>query len=79
MTTFIGTIDRKRYDELPGMEDLKSAGLLRKGQVLGALAESRNEKCAEDEEESALDEADLLNTDFEDRFSGEFAIENEDT
>ncbi|MEC7705179.1 MAG: SMC-Scp complex subunit ScpB, partial [Pseudomonadota bacterium] len=66
-------------DELPGMEELKSAGLLRKGQVLGALPESRNEKGAEDEEESALDEADLLNTDFEDRFSGEFAIENEDT
>ena len=61
------------------MEDLKSAGLLRKGQILGALAESKNEKGAEDKEEIDLDGADLLNTDFEDRFSGEFEIENEDT
>ena len=53
--------------------------MLRKGQVLGGLAESRDEKGAEDEEEGALDEADLLNTDFEDRFLGEFEIENEDT
>ena len=77
--TFLDHFGIKTTDDLPGMEDLKSAGLLRKGQLLGALAESRNEKGAEDEEESALDEADLLNTDFEDRFSGEFAIENEDT
>jgi len=76
---FLDHFGIKTTDDLPGMEDLKSAGLLRKGQVLGALAESRNEKGAEDDEESALDEADLLNTDFEDRFSGEFEIENEDT
>ena len=31
MTTFIGTIDRKRYDELPGLE---GPYLMRSGKVL---------------------------------------------
>ena len=77
--TFLDHFGVKSTDDLPGMEELKSAGLLRKGQVLGALAESGNEKGAEVEEEVALDEADLLNTDFEEQFSGEFKIDNEET
>jgi len=77
--TFLDHFGVKSTDDLPGMEELKSAGLLRKGQVLGALAESGNEKGAEVEEEVALDEADLLNTEFEEQFSGEFKIDNEET
>ena len=77
--TFLDHFGVKSTDDLPGMEELKSAGLLRKGQVLGALAESGNEKGAEVEEEVALDEADLLNTEFEEQFLGEFKIDNEET
>tara|TARA_Y100000589_G_C27048449_1_gene586225 strand:+ start:190 stop:885 length:696 start_codon:yes stop_codon:yes gene_type:complete len=75
--TFLDHFGIKNIDDLPGMEELKSAGLLRKGQVLGALAESENEKGAEVEEGVALDEANLLNTDFEEQFSGECKIDHE--
>ena len=75
--TFLDHFGIKNIDDLPGMEELKSAGLLRKGQVLGALAESGNEKGAEVEEGVALDEANLLNTDFEEQFSGECKIDHE--
>ncbi len=37
---FLDHFGLTRLDELPGLEDLKSAGLLRKGQVLGGLGES---------------------------------------
>ena len=77
--TFLDHFGIKNIDDLPGMEELKSAGLLRKGQVLGALAESGNEKGAEVEEGVALDEANLLNTDFEEQFSGELKIDDEKT
>ena len=61
----------KTTDDLPGIEDLKSAGLLRKGQVLGGLAGSRNEKGAEDEEESDEGEfemPDLVTADDDDAY-----------
>ena len=77
--TFLDHFGIKTTDDLPGIEELRSAGLLRKGQVLGTLTESGNENGVEDEEEVALDEADLLNLDFEDQFSGEFKIDNEET
>ena len=77
--TFLDHFGIKTTDDLPGMEELRSAGLLRKGQVLGALTESENEKGVEDEEEVDIDEAELLNLDFEEQFSGEFKIDNEET
>ena len=77
--TFLDHFGIKTTDDLPGMEELRSAGLLRKGQVLGTLTESGNEKGVEDEEEVDIDEAELLNLDFEEQFSGEFKIDNEET
>ena len=77
--TFLDHFGIKTTDDLPGMEELRSAGLLRKGQVLGMLTESGNEKGVEDEEEVDIDEAELLNLDFEEQFSGEFKIDNEET
>ena len=52
--------------------------MLRKGQILGALSEPRDEKGIEDNEETESEETDLLNADFEEQISGEFEIENED-
>ena len=77
--TFLDHFGIETTDDLPGMEELRSAGLLRKGQVLGTLTESENEKGVEEEEEVDIDEADLLNLDFEEQFSGEFKIDNEET
>ena len=77
--TFLDHFGIETTDDLPGMEELRSAGLLRKGQVLGTLTESGNEKGVEDEEEVDIDEAELLNLDFEEQFSGEFKIDNEET
>ena len=77
--TFLDHFGIETTDDLPGMEELRSAGLLRKGQVLGTLTESENEKGVEDEEELDIDEAELLNLDFEEQFSGEFKIDNEET
>jgi hypothetical protein len=64
---------------LPGMDELKSAGLLRKGQILGEFGEVGNEQSAVDEGDAVLDEADLLSTDFGEQFSSEFETGNEDT
>ena len=77
--TFLDHFGIETTDDLPGMEELRSAGLLRKGQVLGMLTESGSEKGVEDEEEVDIDEAELLNLDFEEQFSGEFKIDNEET
>ena len=77
--TFLDHFGIETTDDLPGMEELRSAGLLRKGQVLGMLTESGSEKGVEEEEEVDIDEAELLNLDFEEQFSGEFKIDNEET
>lgn len=77
--TFLDHFGIKTTDDLPGMEELRSAGLLRKGQVLGMLTESGSEKGVEEEEEVDIDEAELLNLDFEEQFSGELKIDNEET
>ena len=58
---FLDHFDLEGIDALPGMEDLKSAGLLRKGIVLGGLGEG-----AEAEEEEAIgSDEDLLETAFD--------------
>ena len=53
-TAFLDHFGLSSVSELPGMEDLKSAGLLRKGSVIGGLGETSV---------MAEDEADSLNED----------------
>ena len=75
--TFLDHFGISSIDDLPGMDELKSAGLLRKGQVLSELG---NAQGSDDEDHDVeLDNADLLNTDFEEQFAGEFEIEHEQT
>ncbi len=49
-TAFLDHFGLSSVSELPGMEDLKSAGLLRKGSVIGGLGETF--VMAEDEADS---------------------------
>ena len=70
--SFLDHFGLSSVEDLPGMDELKSAGLLRKGQILGGLGEAVNEDGAEDEDDGLLDEADLLDTEFEDQFADEF-------
>jgi segregation and condensation protein B len=77
--TFLDHFGINNIDDLPGMDELKSAGLLRKGQILGEFGEVGNEQSAVDEGDAVLDEADLLSTDFGEQFSSEFETGNEDT
>ena len=78
-STFLDHFGINNIDDLPGMDELKSAGLLRKGQILGEFGEVGNEQSAVDEGDAVLDEADLLSTDFGEQFSSEFETGNEDT
>ena len=57
---FLDHFGLSSVENLPGMDELKSAGLLRKGQILGGLGESVSE-----------DEADLPDTEFEDQLADE--------
>ena len=59
-------------EDLPGMEELKTAGLLRKGQILGGLGEGIADDNEDGNEQDLLDEGDLLDTEFEDQFADEF-------
>ena len=65
-------------EDLPGMDELKSAGLLRKGQILGGLGETVSEDGEDDDAEGQLDEADLLDTEFEDQFADEFETDTDE-
>lgn len=65
-------------EDLPGMDELKSAGLLRKGQILGGLGETVSEDGEDDDAEGLLDEADLLDTEFEDQFADEFETDTDE-
>ena len=69
---FLDHFGLSSVEDLPGMDELKSAGLLRKGQILGGLGEPASEDEADDNEDDLLDEADLLDTEFEDQFADEF-------
>ena len=75
--SFLDHFGLSSVEDLPGMDELKSAGLLRKGQILGGLGEAVNEDGAEDEDDGLLDEADLLDTEFEDQFADEFETDTD--
>lgn len=76
--TFLDHFGINNIDDLPGMDELKSAGLLRKGQILGEFGEVGNEQSGVDEGDAVLDEADLLSADFGEQFPSEFETGNED-
>ena len=69
---FLDHFGLEGVDELPGIEDLKSAGLLRKGQILGGLGESGHLD-NDDEVHEEGDSDDLLDDDFLDGFAEEDA------
>lgn len=77
--TFLDHFGISSIDNLPGMDELKSAGLLRKGQVLGGLGEPDGTQVQDDKDEVALDDSDFLSKDFEEEVSVEFDTEQEDT
>ena len=78
-STFLDYFGISSIDDLPGMDELKSAGLLRKGQVLGGLGELCDTQGNYEINEVELDEADLLSKDFEEQFADEFETVHEDT
>lgn len=69
---FLDHFGLEGVDELPGIEDLKSAGLLRKGQILGGLGETGHLD-NDDEGHEEGDSDDLLDDDFLDGFAEEDA------
>ena len=75
---FLDHFGLSSVEDLPGMDELKSAGLLRKGQILGGLGEAVSEDGVEDDEDGLLDEADLLDTEFEDQFTDEFETDSDE-
>ena len=72
--TFLDHFGIRSIDDLPGISELKSAGLLRKGQILGELGDAQS---SNEDDEIELDDADLLNKDFLNQFSGELEAEHE--
>lgn len=75
--SFLDHFGLSSVEDLPGMEELKSAGLLRKGQILGAFGEASVDEEADNENVDLLDEADLLDTTFEDQFADEFETDTD--
>ena len=71
---FLDHFGIRSTDDLPGMSELKSAGLLRKGQILGELGDAQS---SNEDDDVELDDSDLLSKDFEEQFSGEFETEHE--
>lgn len=69
---FLDHFGLSSVEDLPGMDELKSAGLLRKGQILGGLGELASEDGTDEDTDDLLDETDLLDTEFEDQFADEF-------
>ena len=78
---FLDHFGLSSVSELPGLEDLKSAGLLRKGAVIGGLGET---SLASDNEEGTIGEneleEDLLarDVDFFDEDDAEFATDEQE-
>ena len=60
---FLDHFGIRSIDDLPGISELKSAGLLRKGQILGELGDVQS---SGEDDDVELDDADLLSKDFED-------------
>ena len=76
---FLDHFGLSSVEDLPGMDELKSAGLLRKGQILGGLGELASEDGTDEDTDDLLDETDLLDTEFEDQFADEFeSVTDED-
>ena len=75
---FLDHFGLSSVEDLPGMDELKSAGLLRKGQILGGLDELVNEDGTDEDTDDLLDETDLLDTEFEDQFADEFESDTDE-
>ena len=69
-TAFLDHFGLQGVDELPGIDELKSAGLLRKGQILGGIGESSHQD--DDGPEDEVSDG-LLDDDFLDGFVEEDA------
>ena len=69
-TAFLDHFGLQGVDELPGIDELKSAGLLRKGQILGGIGEASHQDYDGPEDEVSDD---LLDDDFLDGFVEEDA------
>ena len=69
-TAFLDHFGLQGVDELPGIDELKSAGLLRKGQILGGIGESGHQD--DDGPEDEVSDG-LLDDDFLDGFVEEDA------
>ena len=78
-STFLDYFGISSLEDLPGMDELKSAGLLRKGQVLGGVGELGDTQGNYEVNDVELDGADLLSKDFEEQFADEFETLHEDT
>ena len=61
---FLDYFGLESYSELPGVDELKSAGLLRKGQMIGGLSEQLSLGDEEDDISDTDGEEDLLSADF---------------
>ncbi|MDG1030022.1 MAG: SMC-Scp complex subunit ScpB [Alphaproteobacteria bacterium] len=69
-TAFLDHFGLQGVDDLPGIDELKSAGLLRKGQILGGIGEASHQDDDGPEDEVSDD---LLDDDFLDGFVEEDA------
>ena len=78
-SNFLDHFGISSIDDLPGIDELKSAGLLRKGQVLGGIGELGDTQGTDEDDDVELDYDDLLSKDFEEQFAGEIETENEET
>ena len=77
-SAFLDHFGLSSVEDLPGMDELKSAGLLRKGQILGGLGELASEDGTDEDTDDLLDETDLLDTEFEDQFADEFESDTDE-
>lgn len=75
---FLDHFGLSSVEDLPGMDELKSAGLLRKGQILGGLSELASEDGTDEDTDDLLDETDLLDAEFEDQFADEFESDTDE-
>ena len=75
---FLDHFGLSSVEDLPGMDELKSAGLLRKGQIFGGLGELASEDGTDEDTDDLLDETDLLDTEFEDQFADEFESDTDE-
>lgn len=75
---FLDHFGLSSVEDLPGMDELKSAGLLRKGQILGGLGELASEDGTDEDTDDLSDETDFLDTEFEDQFADEFESDTDE-